>query len=380
MFKGGSLLLWRDYFKKGRIVGLDINSVNINDETGRIKIYQGLQQDIQLLDRIGRETAPEGFDIIIDDASHVAELTKESFWYLFNNHLKPGGFYIVEDWGTGYWETWVDGKRYNPRNHHLSGMVGFIKELVDECGIEDITHPAKGVPPERESQFEFMQIYGGQVFVKKKAEMNTALNTNDEILSDGASIQKRAQIAIIAIIAAYNEDDVIYHVIGDLIQQGLQVYLIDHCSTDNTVQEASRWLNKGLIHIERFPEDSGYPKRNEAKYVWSDILRRKEELALSLDADWFIHHDADEFRESPWVGLSLREAIEAVDKMGYNAIDFELFNFKPVNNDFVPGEDVRQYLKYYDAGGEFDKVQVKAWKKQNNKINLVSSGGHEVKV
>jgi spermidine synthase len=52
---------------------------------------------------VARKTAPEGFDIIIDDASHFGDLTKIAFWHLFDNHLKPSGLYVIEDWGTGYW-------------------------------------------------------------------------------------------------------------------------------------------------------------------------------------------------------------------------------------------------------------------------------------
>jgi hypothetical protein len=50
---------------------------------------------------IADNVAPEGFDIIIDDASHIGELTKTAFWHLFDNHLKPNGLYAIEDWGTG---------------------------------------------------------------------------------------------------------------------------------------------------------------------------------------------------------------------------------------------------------------------------------------
>src|SRR4029077_9164837 len=69
--RGGSLLLWRDYFQKGLIVGLDINPVLLQHARRRIRTYQGMQQDTGLLDRIARETAPEGFDVIIDDCSHI---------------------------------------------------------------------------------------------------------------------------------------------------------------------------------------------------------------------------------------------------------------------------------------------------------------------
>lgn len=209
VYKGGSLLLWRDYFKKGTIVGLDLKGGEIDDATGRIRIYQGEQQDTEVLDRLARETAPEGFDVIIDDCSHIGELTRISFWHLFDNHLKPGGLYVIEDWSTGYWDTFFDGVafRYQPRlkfsppafrireilahaqrvfpainlplrwlkqlinrrqfYSHDYGLVGFVKELVDECGMADITREDKGTPPSRSSKFHEMIISPGQIFIFK---------------------------------------------------------------------------------------------------------------------------------------------------------------------------------------------------------------------
>ena len=57
------------------------------------------------------ELLRDGFDIIIDDASHIGELTKATFWHLFDRHLKPGGLYAIEDWGTGYLDDFPDGKK-----------------------------------------------------------------------------------------------------------------------------------------------------------------------------------------------------------------------------------------------------------------------------
>lgn len=214
IYHGGSLLLWRDYFEKGLIVGLDINPVQIDDASGRIRVYQGKQNDTTLLDRIARETASEGFDVIIDDCSHIGELTRISFWHLFDNHLKSGGMYVIEDWGTGYWDDWVDGVSYEPHlvpeykplryrlmrvvarlqregvvnrlplarrlvsrvkrvlqkrqfHSHDFGMVGFIKELIDECGMADITHPVHGIAPQRPSKFREMRISASHLFVIK---------------------------------------------------------------------------------------------------------------------------------------------------------------------------------------------------------------------
>lgn len=211
---GGSLRLWRDYFKRGLIVGLDIEPVKIDDPSGRIRTYQGEQQDTALLDRIARETAPTGFDIIIDDCSHIGVLTRVSFWHLFEHHLKPGGLYVIEDWGTGYWANAVDGAHYRPHaraaygqlayrliractrvqtnplvrrlplagrllaglkrpllrrqfHSHDIGMVGFVKELVDECGMADITHDEYGLAPKRQSQFQHLYVSTSHLFVFK---------------------------------------------------------------------------------------------------------------------------------------------------------------------------------------------------------------------
>src|SRR5271165_182452 len=126
IYRGGSLLQWRDFFPNSQIVGLDLDPVAIDDPTGRIITYQGDQTDLGLLDRIAKECAPDGFDIIIDDASHIAALTKISFWHLFDNHLKRGGYYVIEDWRVSYWEASPDGAKYEwpnpipPRSLHFS--------------------------------------------------------------------------------------------------------------------------------------------------------------------------------------------------------------------------------------------------------------------
>lgn len=207
------MLLWRDYFKKGTIVGLDFEPCPIEDPTGRILTYQGSQADTALLDRIARETAPDGFDVIIDDCSHIGEFTRISFWHLFDHYLKPGGIYSIDDWGTGYWGDFPDGRRYVPpkwpsnsyqgiarlialiekvtkrkmhprwmsRLYKLSyykqrfpshdyGMVGFIKQLVDEAAMADITYPERGIKPHRSSKFQKMQISLGQVIIVKSHE------------------------------------------------------------------------------------------------------------------------------------------------------------------------------------------------------------------
>lgn len=187
--RGGSLLLWRDYFPKGEVVGIDVRvRVDLSGEK-RISVFEGRQDDRAFLSRVAEQSAPGGFDIIIDDASHVGSLTKTAFWHLFDNHLKSGGIYVIEDWGTGYWSDWVDGKAYRERygNHspyeswvklvrgeswkrfqsHDYGMVGFIKELIDEQGFGDLTRASLNGTSLRVSKFESMTIHPSIVFIKK---------------------------------------------------------------------------------------------------------------------------------------------------------------------------------------------------------------------
>jgi glycosyltransferase involved in cell wall biosynthesis/SAM-dependent methyltransferase len=189
---------------------------------------------------------------------------------------------------------------------------------------------------------------------------------------------RRPAHRIVALVSAYNEADVISHVIGDLIANGVEVYLLDNNSTDRTIAEAEKWLGKGLLKIERFPEDAGYAAQCGTEYVWREVLRRKEELALELGADWYLHADADEFRESPWPGKTLAEAIREVDLLGYNAINFAVYNFRPTDSAFIPGSDVRRHLTAYEPGDWFDSVQIKAWKNPGRRVDIVRSGGHSI--
>jgi hypothetical protein len=196
--KGGSLSLWRDYFPGGTIVGIDVKLPEGFHPTERIHVAEGSQADPRFLSRIANRFAPSGFDIIIDDASHIGELTKIAFWHLFDNHLKPDGLYVIEDWGTGYWDDWPDGKRLDPQTNlqsgsshsllwlkmtnkfrlnrlllksplpcHSYGMVGLVKQLVDEQGAHDVTRANWRGKAKRLSKFQDTLITPCMVFVRK---------------------------------------------------------------------------------------------------------------------------------------------------------------------------------------------------------------------
>lgn len=225
--RGGSLFLWRDLFPNGQIAGLDLNPVAVDDDSGRVHVFQGYQQDIVVLDRLAAEVAPDGFDIVVDDASHLGQYTRDSFWHLFRHHLKPGGIYALDDWTCAYQSDWADGHRYTGSRDaigdfrskpegsktgrrekirrsvraaarpiaaeipdslrppleklfmrmdgatiktrfrsHDYGMVGFVKQLIDAVSQSSIDSGEGGLA---ENGIESIHVYDAQVFVHKQS-------------------------------------------------------------------------------------------------------------------------------------------------------------------------------------------------------------------
>lgn len=180
---------------------------------------------------------------------------------------------------------------------------------------------------------------------------------------------------VVAIVAAFNEEDIVAQTVRALIDDGIEVYFLDNHSTDRTRAEVEPWVGRGVVAIETFPEDG---PGDRARFQWERILKRKEELASQLEADWFIHHDADEFRESPWNGVGLRDGIRLVDDAGYNAVDFKLFNFWPTSADNLAAVDIRDRQPFFEPGEAFNHVQIKCWKRTGARVVLSESGGHDV--
>lgn len=141
VFKGGSLLLFAQYFKQSRLLGLDVNlppkmffdSLVLSGVQDRVALEQGSQDNQTFLKHaMDKHFGQSPVDIVIDDASHYYKQTRATFEYVFYERLKPGGCYIIEDWGCGYWPKWPDG---NPNGKH--GLPRLVKELVDLVALRD---------------------------------------------------------------------------------------------------------------------------------------------------------------------------------------------------------------------------------------------------
>lgn len=178
---------------------------------------------------------------------------------------------------------------------------------------------------------------------------------------------------ILAIITSFNESDVIGGLLEYLASQGVRSHVIDNWSTDETFAIVSDLADRLPITVERFPKEGPTDR-----YNWEGLLERVEEIAETSHADWVIHHDADEIRQSPWLGVSLSDAFWAVEQWGFNCVDHTVLNFRPTNNDWEQGGNLIadfQWCEFGDRPGHF--VQLKAWKPQRERVSLASSGGHE---
>ena len=173
--RGDSLEMLADYFPAALVLGVDANDMDLAFSTPRIKAYQGLQDDPALHERILAENKITVYDLIIDDCAHIGSLAATSFQILFPK-LKPGGLYIIEDWGAGYWPKWPEGERFDANLHfrheggifpsHWHGLPGFIKQLVDEVAMPDITS-RRGTGEGHASLLEYLHLYHGLAILKK---------------------------------------------------------------------------------------------------------------------------------------------------------------------------------------------------------------------
>jgi hypothetical protein len=124
---GASLRMWRNYFFRGKIHGLDICEKRIDEP--RIRVHQGDQADQEFMRALGSEFGP--FDVIVDDGSHHNAHIRASFAALFHHHLRPHGVYVIEDMATAY-----DARYDGGPPGHPGTSVDLVKGLIDEANVE----------------------------------------------------------------------------------------------------------------------------------------------------------------------------------------------------------------------------------------------------
>jgi predicted O-methyltransferase YrrM len=141
VFQGGSFVFLDKLFRPETIVGVEISKIPIGalDEyikgrDGAAKIYYGMSQDDRDgLHRIVESDFSGEIGLVVDDASHGYDLTKNSFAALFPR-LKPGGVYVIEDWA---WSFQKPHQSAEHPWHDKPALVNLLFELIQEVGVNN---------------------------------------------------------------------------------------------------------------------------------------------------------------------------------------------------------------------------------------------------
>ncbi|WP_030373458.1 class I SAM-dependent methyltransferase [Streptomyces rimosus] len=157
---GGSLRMWKNYFSRGIVHGLDIYDKSGLDEL-RLHTFVGSQNDAGFLRDLAEQHGP--FDIVIDDGSHVNEHILASFDTLLP-HVRPGGWYVIEDIQTSYWPQYggTSGAQAGPGT-----SIGLLKQLIDGLEHQEANHPRDFSPSYTDRHVVGLHLYHNLAFIQK---------------------------------------------------------------------------------------------------------------------------------------------------------------------------------------------------------------------
>lgn len=159
---GASLRMWKHYFPRAQVYGLDLYDKHLLDDQ-RITTYQVDQSDTESLAQIAKEIGP--VDIVVDDGSHLCRHVIASFNALFP-YLTPDGIYVVEDLQASYWPAPAfDGNAHDLADPATS--VGFFKTLLDGLHHEEFLDPSARKPQPTDPLIKGVHFYHNVVVVEK---------------------------------------------------------------------------------------------------------------------------------------------------------------------------------------------------------------------
>lgn len=133
---GSSLRTWASYFQDANIHGIDIDPNCKVYQTSQFQIHTGSQDDEVMLNALSQMVG--GWDIIIDDASHINTLTVKSFYALISQ-VKSGGYYVIEDLRNSYEDLSEDAKNWDGMNYNDSSVsFNNDRRTIDEVVLDVI--------------------------------------------------------------------------------------------------------------------------------------------------------------------------------------------------------------------------------------------------
>jgi len=102
---GNSLKTWNEYFDKPKVYSIELNEKwgkKLKSQGHNVEI--GCQTDKTVIDKVAAQCLTEtkrGFDIVIDDGSHLSNHIKKTFDLLWVS-VEKRGLYIIEDLYQSY--------------------------------------------------------------------------------------------------------------------------------------------------------------------------------------------------------------------------------------------------------------------------------------
>jgi len=167
--KGESLKIWRRYFTKAKICGIDI--IDIKSQIEGVDFIKADQTDEKALKEICDKY--KGFDIIIDDGGHHSKQVVFSLNFLFD-YLKNNGLYIIEDLQTSYFPRF-GGSRINLKKKTTS--MNYLKSITDSLNYE-----LNDKPFFRSKKFDgmvkYIHFYQNVAILKKGKSVNYLYKDN----------------------------------------------------------------------------------------------------------------------------------------------------------------------------------------------------------
>ena len=198
---------------------------------------------------------------------------------------------------------------------------------------------------------------------------------------------------IVTVLTTYNEAPFVKACLENYEKQGVEVYVLDNESTDETVDLLNEFKQRNLIGLDIVP-------RKGVK-DWSQMCMRKERLFDQLSADWYMHADIDEIRVPSNSSMTLLQEVRLADREGFNAMNFIEYTFIPTKENPKHSVDnfqdtMRHYYPFlpsYPNRMNLFKKQPSRWPGIKARIkdmldrrrliypsvDLVSSGGHRVR-
>lgn len=179
-------------------------------------------------------------------------------------------------------------------------------------------------------------------------------------------------VSCVAIVAVRNEARYLPTLLKGLLDQGIDVVVLDNDSDDGSKDIFDSFAGDGRLRVERLPWSGSYDLAQQ--------LRAKQAVIAKLTQQWVISLDADEWPQSPVSDERLREGITRINRLGYNAINFDEFVFLPVSRAAAEDEgnyDFRRENLHYYFFAPFPQRLMRAWRIDGGFSN-VDSGGHKL--